>query len=338
MRGTFLQRRPEDEVGNCLFEPGSGVPPRPRPPLTVGISACLAGEAVRYDGADAADELAHDALASLYRFRPICPEVGIGLGVPRPPIRLVGSPPRAVGVENPRLDVSDALQDYARAQSEEQADLCGYIFMSRSPSCGLHDVKRYAADGSLTALGSGLYAAAWRAARPELPVEDNLGLARGDRRESFIAQTFTYAHWQRLLGVGLTPARLVEFHSCHKYLLMAHDNSAYRRLGRKLADLRGDIPAIARAYFPELMAALARSAGRGHHANVLAHIRGHFRGRMNRSESRELSGRIAAFERGEAPRALVLRQLRQLLARYPDSFLKRQAYLTLPAGGDCPGA
>ena len=219
----------------------SGLPPPPPPPLPVAISECLTGQPVRYDGSDAASSLPGEALAGLLSFRPICPELGIGLGVPRPPVRLVGSPdaPRVLGLEDPRLDVTEALTDYGRHCAGQLGAVFGYIFMERSPSCGLRGVKVYPSDGGPPRrAGRGAYARSLLQCLPRLPAEEGGRLLDPARREAFLDQVFAYAYWRQLLEAGLTAGRLIAFHARHKYLLMAHSVPSYRQAGRLLANLR----------------------------------------------------------------------------------------------------
>lgn len=214
------------------------LPPRPEPPLPVAISECLTGRAVRYDGTDARSAFPHDAVKSVLSFVPICPEVGIGLGVPRPPIQLVGDPqaPRVLGVLDPGVDVTEALRSHAQSRSAQLDGVYGYVFMERSPSCGLYSVPVHAATGEEPPYpkGRGAHAQAVLELYPDLPVEENGRLFDEELRESFLNRVFAYAHWQRLCDGELSPARLMAFHSQYKYLLMAHSVPHYRQAGRLL--------------------------------------------------------------------------------------------------------
>ncbi len=233
------------------------LPPRPAPPLPVAISECLTGSAVRYDGTDAHAAFPQDALGGLLSFVPICPEVGIGLGVPRPPIQLVGDSqaPRVLAVRDSSIDLTDALETYAHGWSARLGGLSGYVFMERSPSCGLYSVPVHAATPGVppSRTGRGAYARAVLALHPELPVEENGRLFHAPLRESFLDRVFAYAHWRRLCAGGLSPARLMAFHSRYKYLLMAHSVPHYRQAGRLL----GNAPGRARRANP----AVGASAG-----------------------------------------------------------------------------
>jgi len=311
----------------------SELPGRPEPPLELALSECLLGSEVRYDGSGARSSFPHAALAGLYRFRGICPEVGIGMPVPRPPIRLVERDGvRAVGVARGDLDCTDALAAFAERQAATLGDVSGYVFMKNSPSCGLYRVKVYPeADGTVSGApqrtGRGIYAAALTRLLPDLPMEETGRLNDDVLRENFVMRTFAYAHWQRLLAFGLSRGRLIEFHSRYKYLLMAHSVPAYQEAGRLLSNLREDFEAKAAAYFSLLMKGLAVPASRGGHANVLAHLQGYLKRVLDADTRRELASLISAYRRGEQPLLAPLALLKHLLRRYPDQYIQYQSYL-----------
>ena len=305
-------------------------PPRPEPPVPVAISACLTGEAVRYDGSDATDALPQRELAEVFEYQPVCPEVGIGMGVPRPPIRLVGGVGglRAVGVDEPGLDVTDALRAFGRRQAAQLRDVCGYIFMARSPSCGLASVKvRAEVHGEPQRLdGQGVYAASLLKERRSLPAEENERLFDPPVRGGFVNRVLTYAHWRRLEADGLTAGRLIEFHSRYKYLLMAHSVGHYRAAGRLLSDLRGGVAKIGERYLACLMEGLAQPAGRSGHANALSHMHGHLKRRLTISETADLVAAIERCRTGTATVGDACAELLNALKRHPDAYLGAQTY------------
>lgn len=309
-------------------------PARPEPPLPVAISQCLLGSEVRYDGSGARSSYPHAVLSQLFDYRGICPEVAIGLGTPRDPIRLVGDEdaPRVVGVKDPSVDVTEALRDYGREQARALDDVAGYVFMKNSPSCGLFRVKVYPVDGDRVTgaparNGRGAYAAAVVEGRPELPVEENGRLHDPVLRENFVTRTFAYAHWQALEAAGLTAGRLVEFHSRYKYLLMAHSVPHYERAGRLLANLKEDLPGKARAYLALLMEGLAKPAGRRGHANVLSHLQGYFKKKLDGGARQELDELIHAYRRGELPLLAPITLIKHHLREHPDDYVSDQVYL-----------
>ncbi len=309
------------------------LPERPTAPLPVAISECLLGTEVRYDGSGARSSCPHGALDSLFEFRGICPEVGIGMGVPREPIRLVGTTeaPRAVGVKRPEADFTAALTDYGERTAAELGDVCGYILMKGSPSCGLFRVKVYPQEGGKVTgapdmRGRGLHAAAVTRRWPTLPVEENGRLNDPLLRENFVTRTFAYAHWQRFLAQGLTARGLVAFHSAYKYLLMAHSVPHYREAGRLLSNLKEDLAGKANAYQALLMGGLTKPASRKGHANVLSHLQGYLKRALDSPSRQELEALISGYRRGEQPLLAPLALLRHHFRENPDDYIAGQVY------------
>lgn len=300
--------------------------------IPVGISQCLMGDPVRFNAGHKHSRLCTDHLGTLFELRPFCPEVAIGLGTPRKPIRLAGDPaaPRAVGTVDHTLDVTDALQQYADDVSVLCEELCGFIFMQKSPSCGMERVKVYEPNGHpAPATGRGIFAARLMQANPLLPVEEEGRLKDPVLRENFVNRVIVYSDWQQLLRDGLSASRLLAFHARHKYLLMAHQSPSYRQIGQMLANPgRGAaLRDTANAYFAELMAALRRPASRSGHSNVLQHVAGHFKKVLNPPEKEELQQLINHYRSGIVPLVVPVTLLRHHLLRHPDPYLLQQAYL-----------
>ena len=298
----------------------------------IAISACLTGHNVRYNGGHKSSDLCRTQLEEHFDWLPVCPEVAIGLGVPRDPIRLVGDPehPAVVGTRNPGMDVTGPLASYGEQMAAELDDICGYIFMQKSPSCGLERVKVYQDNGHPAAQGGrGAYAAAFCARRPDLPVEEEGRLHDPVLRENFISRVYAYADWQRLLTEGLSRGALVRFHSRYKYLLMANNPQAYRQLGRLLGSMsRDDDPqVIGPRYFSQLMQALRRCASRGTHGNVLQHLSGYFKDALTQQDKAELQHIIDQYQQGVVPLVVPLTLLKHYLRKHPDPYLQQQAYL-----------
>ena len=307
------------------------MPNTSRPHIKVGISACLLGSPVRFNGGHKESRLCSETLASHFEFIPICPEVAIGLGTPREPIRLVGDPesPRAVGTVHPELDVSDALTAYGKQIAAELDDISGYILMQKSPSCGMERVKVYQANGHpIDGGGAGLFAHALMQARPDLPIEEDGRLNDPVLRENFLTRIFAYAEWQRLLDVGLTRKTLVEFHSRYKYQLMATDPIQYKALGQLVATV-GNKPLdeFAAVYFSQLMAALKKTASRGTHSNVLQHLSGYLKKDICGEDKQELQHLISQYRLGIVPLVVPMTLLKHHFRRHPDRYVASQAYL-----------
>ncbi len=303
---------------------------RPMRDVPVAVSACLLGEPVRFDSGHKRSALCHERLGDLFRYVPLCPEVAIGMGVPREPIRLVGNAQayRAAGVRSPMLDPTAALRTYADEIVQAQRHvICGYLFMKNSPSCGMERVKVYSSAGAPVANGPGIYAGSVLAQLPWLPAEESGRMNEARLRENFVTRALTVAHWRALEHAGMTRQRLIAFHSCYKFLLLAHGATAYKAAGRLLSDLSGDLAEKAAAYFELLMAALAKPATRRGHANVLQHLQGYVSDALDAPTRAELGASITSYRRGEVPLIVPMTLLRHLLRRFPDAYATAQVYL-----------
>ena len=298
--------------------------------IRLGISSCLLGQKVRFDGNHKLDSFLTDTLGPHFDWVPVCPEVAIGLGVPRPPIRLLGSPgaPRAVGVKDGSLDVTDRLAAYGKKQARKLDGLSGYVFKSKSPSCGLERVKIYSRTGVPAKLGRGIYARAFLADQPWLPVEEEGRLNNPRLRENFIERVFVYRRWQELMAHGLTVSRLVDFHTRHKLALMAHDVEAYRALGRWVAQAgRRNLKDTGWEYLTRFMQAFQRLATPARHANVQMHLMGYLKQYLDAADKAELLEVIHAYRRGEIPMASPLTWLNDHFRLHPDPYVLGQTYL-----------
>jgi len=304
---------------------------RPDDRIPVGISSCLLGEEVRYDGQHKRDAYINGTLSDFFAFVPVCPEMAIGLGVPREPIHLVadkGEPVRVVGVRNPSKDVTDDLHAYGRQMARELPQIHGYILKRGSPSCGMQRVKVYKPDGNPLTTAAGAYAASFMAERPLLPVEEEGRLGDPVLRDNFIERVFVHERWHRQVAAEPTPKALVDFHSTHKLLIMAHDQSAYRELGRLVAEAgTGAIEETASAYFGKLMTALRKPATRKGHANVLYHLMGYLKSQLDADDKAELGERIEAYRTGYVPLIVPITLLNHHFRRHPQPYVARQVYL-----------
>ncbi|MFF7705950.1 DUF1722 domain-containing protein [Pseudomonas sp. NPDC007930] len=302
-------------------------PAKPR----IAISACLMGEEVRYNGGHKQSRYCRGLLSDYFEFVPVCPEVAIGLGIPRQPIRLVGeaSNPRALGTVDNRLDATAALAEYGREMAAKLDDVCGYIFMQKSPSCGVERVKVYREDGlPQFETGSGIYARVFCESRPSLPVEEEGRLCDPVLRENFIVRVYAYAAWQQLLAQGLSRHGLTDFHARYKYQLMASHPQQYKALGKLLGmATTASLEEVAAQYFSGLMQALKRPATRGTHANVLMHISGYLRHYLNPSDKEELRALILQYRDGIVPLVVPLTLLKHLFRLHPDRYIAQQVYL-----------
>ncbi len=226
--------------------------------ITVGISSCLLGEEVRYDGGHKYNQIIVDTLSEYFTFVPFCPEVDIGLGIPREPIQLVanGDITRCVGTKTTSLDVTERLSNSADNQKEWQKDIFGYILKKGSPSCGMEQVKLLQ-DGRVESSGVGIYANRMMQNFPLLPLVEEESLGDTGLREGFIQRVFIYRRWNRLCHSGLSWAGLTGFHALHQPILMHYDQTMTLNLGRELSEsVAMDIDAYATGYITRMMSIL----------------------------------------------------------------------------------
>lgn len=301
--------------------------------IRIGISSCLLGEPVRFDGNHKHDHYITGTLGEAFDFVPVCPEIGIGLGVPRPTIRLVGSAdaPRAIGVKDTTLDVTDKLIRYGQRAAGRLGDISGYIFKSKSPSCGMERVKLYddpdhKGGGGRHAVG--LYAREIMRANPLLPVEEEGRLGDPLLRDNFLECVFTYHRWQQLSAQRLTPRALVDFHTRHKLAIMAHGTEQYRLLGQMIAEAgKRPLRQLADAYAMLLMQTLRRRATARRHTNVLMHIMGYLKNQLSSADKQELLELIDDYRQGRVPRIVPITLLKHHFRKHPDDYIAGQSYL-----------
>ncbi len=298
--------------------------------IRIGISSCLLGGKVRFDGGHKRNRFVTDALADYFELVPYCPEVAIGMGVPRQPIRLVGDAERqeAVGVKTPELNVTQPLREYGRTVAASLDGLCGFIFKKDSPSCGMARVKVYNDKGMPERTGTGLFAREIMQADPLLPVEEEGRLNDAGLCDSFITRVYVYARWKALCNAGLSKSGLMEFHASHKFLVMAHSSDTYRRLGRMLSDLSAvDLGETAHSYISIVLEALKRPATRKQHTNVLQHLLGYLKNDLEPAYRADLSGSIDAYRRGDYPLVVPVRLLQHYFGIHLHPYISRQVYL-----------
>jgi uncharacterized protein YbgA (DUF1722 family)/uncharacterized protein YbbK (DUF523 family) len=298
--------------------------------IRLGVSSCLLGESVRYDGGHKRDAFVRDVLGPFVEWVPVCPELESGLGVPRPPMRLVrdGDAVRLVEIAGGR-DHTRTLERWAstRLRSLRALELCGYVLKKDSPSCGMERVKVYG-NGMPQRVGAGIYARALQRAFPNLPVEEEGRLHDPELRENFIERVFAYARLRALFRGGFGRGRVVAFHTAHKLQLMAHSPAAYRDLGQRVAELSGSPRSAFRGrYAVGFMAALARIATRGRNANVLQHCAGHFKRELGADSRAELAALIEDYRRGLVPLVVPITLIRHHTRQHGVAYLAGQTYL-----------
>tara|TARA_R110001583_G_scaffold191_6_gene1837 strand:+ start:601 stop:1560 length:960 start_codon:yes stop_codon:yes gene_type:complete len=298
--------------------------------IKIGISACLIGQKVRFDASNKPSRFCIDELGEHVQFESFCPEVAIGLPIPRPTIRLIKKDD-IITVARPdgSGDVTDALHAYGKKVAEMTKHLSGYVFCAKSPSCGMERVKVYSPEGNaLTSEGIGAFAKEIMEANPLLPCEENGRLNDMHIRENFVARIYAYKHWQNVSASGLTKHKLTTFHSHYKYTVMSHNLVAYKMLGQLLADAELPLAEKASLYISGLMDALKIPATRKNHVNTLTHIQGYFSKHLEAAQRKELCEQIEGYRLGLLPLIAPLTLINHYLMQYPKDYLKRQSYLS----------
>jgi uncharacterized protein YbgA (DUF1722 family)/uncharacterized protein YbbK (DUF523 family) len=299
--------------------------------ISVGVSACLLGEQVRYDGGHKRDSYVADVLSRYFRFVPVCPELDIGLGVPRETLRLVRSRDgiRMIAPAS-GTDHTATMREYARRRSRQlrELGLRGYILKKNSPSCGMTRVKTYTEAGMPAPSDRGLFADALMTLMPLLPVEEEGRLNDPKLRENFIVRIFAYDRVCRLFEGRWTVGDLVAFQAREKLLLMAHAPEAQRGLGRIVAGAkRADRSALRERYTEELMAALAKPATVRRHVNALQHMLGYFRDLLGSDARQQLRNAVEDYRTGIVPLVVPLTLIRHYVELLNIAYLRDQSYL-----------
>ncbi|PWI32648.1 hypothetical protein DI392_14630 [Vibrio albus] len=304
--------------------------------INVGISACVLGEKVRFDSGHKLNRFVANELTRHFSFLPVCPEVGIGLPVPRPAIRLISDQQRIALVEakNPDNDFTAPMQHYARQKVAElsQHALCGYIVCAKSPTCGMERVKVYKHNRA-DKEGVGLFARELMTQMPWLPVEEDGRLNDPYLRENFVSRIYCLHDFYQSVGYEteaskINAADVVAFHSRYKLTLMAHNPRMYKQLGQMVATFRDYEPErFFYDYRLGLMQALTYRASRNNQTNVLMHIQGYFKRMLSRQEKQELARVIQDYRIGELPVLAPITLIKHYLQAYPNNYLQQQRYL-----------
>ena len=299
--------------------------------LQLGISSCLLGDKVRYDGGHKLDCFLRDTLGPYVKYVPVCPEVECGLPVPREAMRLVGDPaaPRLVTVKT-GSDHTERVLSWARRRvcALEQEDLSGFVFKSKSPSSGMARVEVHTGKGRVVKRGVGLFARTFMAHFPLLPVEDDGRLHDPGVRESFIDRVFSMRRWRDFLRAGPSPDRLALFHTRQELLIRAHSPAHCRELGRVAGAARSaSFPAALAAYQQAWMKALALRLTRCKHVNVLQHVVGHLKRDLTAVGTRALVDAIRGYGQGHVSLNVPVALLNYYAREQDNRYLAAQVYL-----------
>jgi uncharacterized protein YbgA (DUF1722 family)/uncharacterized protein YbbK (DUF523 family) len=302
------------------------------PRIRLGISTCLLGEPVRYDGGHKRDPFLVNELGRYVEWVPVCPEVEMGLPVPREPMRLVGDPdaPHLIAPKS-GTDYTERMTAWAHKRVEELAEegLHGFVFKKDSPSSGLFRVRVYDERGMAQRAGVGMFARAFAERFPLLPVEEEGRLHDAYLRENFIGRIFAYQRWTAMLQEDGTPGGLVAFHTAHKLTLMAHSPAHYRQMGRLVAQA-GVLPweELTSQCATLLMEGLRTIATTGRHYNVLQHAIGFLKYDLDPVDKAELLGLMEDYRRELVPLIVPITLLKHHLARNPvPDWIHQQVYL-----------
>jgi len=299
--------------------------------IRIGISTCLLGENVRYNGGHALDRFLKDTLGKWVEYVPVCPEVECGFGIPRETFRLVGDPvnPRFI-TGRTKIDYTDRMLTWARRRVAEleKEDLLGFIFKSDSPSSGMERVKVYDEKGMPQKKGVGLFARAFMEHFPLLPAEEEGRLHDPMLRENFIERIFALKRWRETLAEKENRGKLVNFHTKHKLLILSHSPKHYQTMGKWVAQAK-DVPLkeLYQKYQILLMEALSLKSTPKKNSNVLQHMMGYFKEQLSSDEKQELLEVIDRYRQEYIPLIVPVTLMNHYVRKYNQPYLKEQVYL-----------
>ncbi|MEW6380273.1 MAG: DUF523 and DUF1722 domain-containing protein [bacterium] len=299
--------------------------------INLGISTCLLGENVRYDGGHKLNHYLKDVVGQFVNWIPVCPEVECGLPVPREAMHLSGDPrsPRLVTVRS-GIDHTARMLEWSKKKLDqlEKLDLCGFVFKSNSPSSGMRDIFVYGSSGVPVTKGPGIFARQFMDRFPLIPVEDEGRLNDAELRENFIERVFVFKRWKDLTRNNVTIGGLVSFHTAHKLLIMSHSVKYLNELGKLVAQAESDdLKKVFDHYFLILMTALKLKATVRKNVNVLHHIMGYFKKRLSSGEKQELLEVIESYHHGLMPLIVPIVLLKHYVRKFDEPYLKHQYYL-----------
>jgi uncharacterized protein YbgA (DUF1722 family)/uncharacterized protein YbbK (DUF523 family) len=299
--------------------------------IKLGISTCLLGETVRYDGGHKLDRFLMNTLGQYVEYVPVCPEVECGLGVPRESMHLEGDPdsPRLVTTRT-KQDMTDRMVQWARKRvvELEKEDLCGFIFKSNSPSSGMERVRVYNEKGMPVKKGIGIFAGIFMDRFPLLPAEEEGRLHDPELRENFIERIFTLKQWREVLAKKKSRGNLVDFHTQNKLLILSHSPKHYQVMGKLVAQAKEvPIKELYTQYQILLTEALKLKTTPKKNANVLQHMMGYFREQLSSDEKQELLEVIENYRKGYIPLTVPITLINHYVRKYDQPYLKKQVYL-----------
>jgi uncharacterized protein YbgA (DUF1722 family)/uncharacterized protein YbbK (DUF523 family) len=300
-------------------------------PIRIGISSCLLGEKVRFDAGHKKDVYLTDVLGKYFEWIPVCPELEVGMGVPRESVHLTGDPeaPRMVGVKSGH-DWTERMAKFSERRVAQLAklDLSGYILKSKSPSCGMERIRIYTDKGMPGGNGVGLFAKALLGAFPLLPVEEEGRLNDAGLRDNFIVRVFSYHRLQVMMRNRFSVGALVKFHTIHKYLLLAHNPKHYDSLGRLVAGASKIPPArLMEEYASVFMEGLKIKTTTKKNVNVLQHIFGFLKKYLTAEEKKDIGNVIEDYRKEIIPLIVPVTLLRHYIQKNNVQYILDQVYL-----------
>ncbi len=297
----------------------------------VGIGSCLMGQPVRYSGDSKRKNNHIERLKGHIKLNSFCPEMAIGMGVPRQTVRLVGEigKTRLMDSKTQTEDFTAPMKAYAAVVIDNNPNLSGYILVKGSPSCGYERVKRYNDLGNMSASDEmGMFAAELHRKDPLLPMEEDGRLNDDVLRENFISRVYAYDRWKKFKAGGVSHKGLLDFWARYKYQVMAHRISSYKTIGQLLANANGQtIEIVAEEFISLLMQSLKALATRKSHANVLEHIRGYLKKKLDANDKAELGALITQYRDGIVPLVVPLTLLRHHFKRHQNPYIEKQVFL-----------
>ncbi len=299
--------------------------------LRIGVSSCLLGDPVRWNGGHKRDRYVTDILGEFFEWVPVCPEVEVGMGTPRETVQLQGNlkAPKMVGTQTGQ-DWTAAMRQYSarRVRELDRMQLSGFIFKAKSPSCGLSRIKIYKNSAPIAYNGVGLFAAAFTKQCPLIPVEEEGRLYDARLRDNFIVRVFAYNRLQSLLKGNFSRKQVIAFHSAHKFLLLAHSRKHYEALGKMVAYAKDYSPAQLRVlYANTFMECLAMKSTLKKNADVLYHMLGFFKKLLSSTEKQDLVKSIEDYRNGWVPLVVPVTLIRHQVNRHRVDYLADQVYL-----------
>ncbi len=298
----------------------------------IGVSACLASQAVRFDGGFISNQFVKNECSSFFDIHTVCPEVEMGLGIPRQVIQLrdFDGEIRLVYSKDPEKQITHAMREFSERRLKSLPSLDGYIFKKDSPSCGVHKVPvKNNKSGMRKRNGIGLFAQAFKEKYPQVPTEDEGRLNDIGIRENFLERVYAHYRWRQIAETENPLQSFRDYHKNYKLILMAKDNSAYRQLGRMAASVnKNNFDEISEQYFSLFMQAMSKIPSHGHHINVMMHILGYLKDQLNKKDKAELLEWFETYREERITRVTPLMLLQHHFNRHQNDYIAEQYYFS----------